>query len=160
MSRTFIVNLSLGVRKELSEIVSSQIADLRKSKSVNLSLNLEGDEKDTPLVASIKKQLAEAKEKTIARLGNIGADLIQSTTVTNEALVAEAKELRRRADALLAQARSNHNAQQYMLNTGDALPLALSLDIVDGTDKVLVAKHVESVKVPDYFGKQNPKKVK
>ena len=160
VNRAFIVSLSLPVRKELNEIVSSQVADLHKSKSVNLSLSVEDTEKDTPLVASIKKQLLDAKERTIERLGGIGADLIQSTTATNEALVSEAKDLRRRADALLAQARTNHNAQQYMLNTGDALPLALALDIVDTSSKSLVAKHVEAAKVPDYFGNQNPKKAK
>ena len=160
MNRVFITVLSSPIRKVFGEIIADQIAGLRKSKSVNLSLNTTETENDSPLVTQIKKQLKDSQARTVERLGSIGADLIQSSSETNERLVNEARALRKRADDLLSQARKIHNAQQFMLDKGDALPLALALDLVDGSDKSLVEKHVESVKVPDYFGKQNPKKAK
>lgn len=160
MNRIFIGILPRNVRQVFGDIISDQIAGLRKSNSVDLTLNTSESESDSPLVVQIKKQLKEAQNQTVERLGVIGAELIQSSTQTNEKLVEEARTLRKQADELLTKARKIHNAQQFMLNSGDTLPLALALELVDGTDKVLVEKHVQSVKVPDYFAKQNPKKAK
>ena len=159
MGPIIVVNLARNVRSVFTEIISTQIEGIRKRKSVDLSLNTEASSTDSPLVAEIKKQLKAAEEGNVARLGTIGADLIDSSRVVTENLVNEAKALRKKANDQLSKARNIHNAQQHMLNTGDSLPLAYYLDLIHSSaDIKLVEKHIEQVGIKDYFGEKNPKK--
>ena len=158
MNRVFAVALSLNVRSVFSEIISNQIDSIRKRKTVDLSLNTDSAENDSPLVVEIKKQLKASQDASVARLGTIGAELINSSTQTSESLVAEARALRKEANEKLAKARNLHNAQQHMLNTGDSLPLALYLDMIPAPHISLVEKHINQAEIKDYFGEKNPKK--
>ena len=158
MGPIIVVNLARNVRSVFTEIISTQIEGIRKRKSVDLSLNTEASSTDSPLVAEIKKQLKAAEESSVARLGTIGAELINSSTKTTEALVAEGKALRKQAQDQLNKARNIHNAQQHMLNTGDSLPLAFYLGYIPLEETKLVEKHIEQAGIKDYFGEKNPKK--
>ena len=128
---------------------STNLSQPNKNK-VDLSVKLSD--------AEIKKQLKAAEESSVARLGTIGAELINSSTKTTEALVAEGKALRKQAQDQLNKARNIHNAQQHMLNTGDSLPLAFYLGYIPLDETKLVEKHIEQAGIKDYFGEKNPKK--
>ena len=158
MNRMIAVSLTLNVRSIFNEIISNQIDGIRKRKTVDLSLNTDSTSEDSPLVAEIKKQLKASNEASVARLGTIGAELINSSTKTTEALVAEGKALRKQAQDQLNKARNIHNAQQHMLNTGDSLPLAFYLGYIPLEETKLVEKHIEQASIKDYFGEKNPKK--
>lgn len=158
MNRMIAVSLTMSVRSIFNEIISTQIDGIRKRKTVDLSLNTDTTTEDSPLVAEIKKQLKAAEESSVARLGTIGAELINSSTKTTEALVAEGKALRKQAQDQLNKARNIHNAQQHMLNTGDSLPLAFYLGYIPLGETKLVEKHIEQAGIKDYFGEKNPKK--
>lgn len=158
--RGLVVALNFGseVRTAFDAIIKNQVDSLRKLKSMNLSLNIDEVEGDSELVTAIKAQLKNSEKENIHALGIIGADLIQHTSAQTEALVAEAKELRRAADEKLKKARNLHNAQQHMLKVnGDALPLAYHLGLIRPGDISVVEKHIEKAKVKDYFGEQNKK---
>lgn len=158
MNRVFAVALSLNVRSIFGEIISNQIDSIRKRKTVDLTLDTQSTEGDSALVVEIKKQLKASQDASVARLGTIGAELINSSTQTSESLVAEGRALRKEANEKLAKARNVHNAQQHMLNTGDSLPLAFYLDLIPSQDVKVVEKHIEQANIKDYFGEKNPKK--
>lgn len=152
MNRITIISL----RKAISPIIASQIQNIKQVERVNLDpKDLEPKESDSPMTREIKSQVKQRLESTQQELASHAVDLIDKAIETENQQLEIGRRLRKEAEAYFAKARKIHNARVHLMETAESLPIALELELVDQQDIGVVAEHVKTLNVPDYFAQRN-----
>lgn len=152
MNRITIISL----RKAISPIIASQIQNIKQVERVNLDpKDLEPKESDSPMTREIKSQVKQRLESTQQELASHAVDIIDKAIETENQQLEIGRHLRKEADAHFAQARRLHNARTHLLETGEALPIALELGLVNQLDIGVMSEYIKNLNVPDYFAQRN-----
>lgn len=148
------------LRKAISPIIAEQIQQIQQTERVNLDpKNLVILESDTPMVKKIKQQANARIELNTEQLAIHAVDMLDQSIQLENAELSSGRNHRKLAEINFAKAHKLYNARIHLLETGEALPLALELGAVNSNDIQAVTKHVASLNIPDYFT-QSKKEVK
>ena len=146
----------LTLRKAIIPLVSEQIRNIKQVERVNLDpKDLEEKQDDSAMIREIKSQIKGRLAENNKQLASHAVDLIDKAIETENQQLEIGRHLRKEADAHFAQARRLHNARTHLLETGEALPIALELGLVNQLDIGVMSEYVKNLNVPDYFAKRN-----
>lgn len=152
MDRITIITL----QRVISPIVSEQIRNIKQVQRVNLDpKDLEEKQDDSTMTREIKSQIKERLAENNKQLASHAVDIIDKSIESEDNHLETGRRLRKEADAIFAKARKLHNARTHLLETGEALPIALELGLLKSEDICVVTEYVKTLNVPDYFAQRN-----
>ena len=146
----------IALQRVISPLVSEQIRNIKQVQRVNLDpKDLEEKPDDSAMTREIKAQVKVRLAENNKQLASHAVDIIDKAIETENQQLEIGRHLRKEADAHFAQARRLHNARTHLLETGEALPIALELGLVNQLDIGVMSEYVKNLNVPDYFAQRN-----
>lgn len=146
----------IALQRVISPLVSEQIRNIKQVQRVNLDpKDLEEKPDDSVMTREIKTQVKERLAENNKQLASHAVDIIDKAIETEDKHLEIGRRLRKEADAAFAKARSIFNARTHLIEKGKALPIALELGLLNQSDVGVVAGHVKTLNVPDYFAQRN-----